>query len=443
MKKKVIEEVEENKEKDKIDSFIKCNENNILKFNNKNFEKNENIYDNLKEEKNNNLFNFLNDEQRSICDILNYKNPTDIQNLIIKELYCQTDNHLSDKNLIIKNRAGSGKTFAFMLSILKNFDFNSSNLQSIIILPTRELALQTSEYFDKINNFKFSDNQKKLTIKYEILIGGNIDINNIKSKKLDKNKIKEDTQIIIGTIGKLYSYFAQKNLMKNLFFNLKIVVIDEADKIIFQNKNDILKKILFKFKEISNFNKNNLKKNHINFILVSASIEERTKRFFADILNKKFRVLNPNSINDYQISNKKLNDNNFEVGIDEKFEFKTNSLSTIKEYYYIFKNEERTSYFENKYSKLLYILNSLKDKFKQALIFYNQKGKGEELASDLRDHGWLATTFIHGDLNQDQRVLLYKKIKNLEIKLIISTDLVNLFFKNIIIVFKGNRFKKC
>jgi superfamily II DNA/RNA helicase len=58
------------------------------------------------------------------------------------------------------------------------------------------------------------------------------------------------------------------------------------------------------------------------------------------------------------------------------------------------------------------------------MLFYNQKGKGEELSNDLRSLNF-STVFIHGDLSQDQRVLIYQQIKRMKTKIIISTDLLS------------------
>ena len=58
------------------------------------------------------------------------------------------------------------------------------------------------------------------------------------------------------------------------------------------------------------------------------------------------------------------------------------------------------------------------------MIFYNKKGKGQELSQDLRNNGF-SICFIHGELNQDERQLIYYKIKTLEYKIILSTDLLS------------------
>jgi len=398
-----------------------------------------------------NYFKFyLNEQQQKICQILKFEKPTEIQELVIEYLFTKekrNDNDKRQENIILKNRAGTGKTFAFIISILKNFDYNCNKLQVIIILPTRELALQTSEYFETLNNYKNSENISEFNFKYQVLIGGHPDINEKKSKLLEKNNkmINKDTQILIGTIGKLIGVFKDKKNSKrnlDLLFNLKTIVLDEADKLIYQNKKNLLSNFLTRISDINEdkgpkkfLNEESkfdiLYTLKINYILVSASLDSGTINFYSQVLKTDFEILEP-IINNIPRMNKFLIEKSQSYLDENKFlkkeklvQNKNENISlNINEYYYVFKHEERTTYFENKYMKLLFILNSLKDNFKQALIFYNQKVKGEELAADLRDQGWQATAFIHGDLSQDQRLLIYKKIKNMQIKLILSTDLV-------------------
>ena len=96
----------------------------------------------------------------------------------------------------------------------------------------------------------------------------------------------------------------------------------------------------------------------------------------------------------------------------------------IKEYNINFYNKNNESFYEQKYKILIIILSSLQKKYNQCLIFYNKKNKGEELSQYLRNYGF-STCFIHGELNQDERQLIYSKIKNLEYKIILSTDLLS------------------
>ena len=56
--------------------------------------------------------------------------------------------------------------------------------------------------------------------------------------------------------------------------------------------------------------------------------------------------------------------------------------------------------------------------------FLIKKIKSQELSQDLRNYGF-SICFFHGELNQDERQLIYYKIKTLEYKIILSTDLLS------------------
>ena len=132
-----------------------------------------------------------------------------------------------------------------------------------------------------------------------------------------------------------------------------------------------------------------------------------TELFYSNILSK--YISNDNNIFNYFTTNndstKILNEN-------------------IKEYYINFYEKKHESFYEQKYKALIILLSSLQIKYNQCLIFYNKKGKGQELSQDLRNYGF-SICFIHGELNQDERQLIYYKIKTLEYKIILSTDLLS------------------
>ena len=132
-----------------------------------------------------------------------------------------------------------------------------------------------------------------------------------------------------------------------------------------------------------------------------------TELFYSNILSK--YISNDNNIFNYFATNndstKILNEN-------------------IKEYYINFYEKKHESFYEQKYKALIILLSSLQIKYNQCLIFYNKKGKGQELSQDLRNYGF-SICFIHGELNQDERQLIYYKIKTLEYKIILSTDLLS------------------
>jgi len=352
----------------------------------------------------NNIGNNINNKDllQNIIEKLGYKYPSSIQEKILSKFLNDKDKDNLISCSVIKSEAGTGKTLAYLIPLIQSIDISIKNqVQKIKITPTRELALQTEEYINKIEN-----------IKYKILIGGKANIpGKIKKEKLDKNDIPT---IIVGTLGKLRDILISKKaktFSKNFLKYLKCIIIDEADKMIEQNKppQNLLESFLnYLFGFI--FKKNDLEKNIKNIrniILCSASFNKTTELFYSNILSK--YISNDNNIFNYFTTNndstKILNEN-------------------IKEYYINFYEKKHESFYEQKYKALIILLSSLQIKYNQCLIFYNKKGKGQELSQDLRNYGF-SICFIHGELNQDERQLIYYKIKTLEYKIILSTDLLS------------------
>ena len=340
---------------------------------------------------------------------LKYENPSEIQIKIIKSLNSlEKEEDKKDKVScsIIKAETGTGKTLAYLIELLQSIDFSKENeIQSLIITPTRELALQTEEYINKIIN-----------LKYKILIGGKANIpGKIKKEKIDRNNVPT---IIVGTLGKLREVLLKKNKKTlknkkdNLLSNIRCIIVDEADKMISQNKppNNLFESFLkYLLEYLFKNNENNIYK---QFILCSASLDDKTELFYTNLISNYINK-DRNEIFKYFKTENDINEKDEKIVNDN-----------IKEYNINFYNKKHESFYEQKYKILIIILSSLQKKYNQCLIFYNKKNKGEELSQDLRNYGF-STCFIHGELSQDERQLIYSKIKNLEYKIILSTDLLS------------------
>lgn len=137
---------------------------------------------------------------------LNFKQPTKIQSLVIPIA-------LNNQNLIGKGKTGSGKTHSFLIPLANKINVHDQTLQSIILLPTRELALQINK---RCKEFFITQSEVKITC----LTGGQ-DVNK------DLNKLNVTPQILIGTPEKIKKLVIEKGTL-----NLSTVhtfIIDEAD----------------------------------------------------------------------------------------------------------------------------------------------------------------------------------------------------------------------
>ncbi len=129
--------------------------------------------------------------------------PTPIQHQVIPIA-------LSGKDVVGIAQTGTGKTLAFGIPMLQKLITVGG--QGLILLPTRELAIQVDEMISKIgSNFK---------IKTAVLIGGASINNQIVALKRNPN-------IIIATPGRLADHLEHKTTTLK---NISMVVLDEADR---------------------------------------------------------------------------------------------------------------------------------------------------------------------------------------------------------------------
>lgn len=138
---------------------------------------------------------------------IGFTQETEIQKKVISKA-------LNGENIIGKSVTGSGKTHAFILPILQKIE-NINELQSLIIVPTRELGMQIYEEMTKIT--KFSEEP----IDIRLYIGGTD-----RDSEINRLNYKQP-QIAIGTLGKIKDLAVETNLLK--IHTVRMVVVDEAD----------------------------------------------------------------------------------------------------------------------------------------------------------------------------------------------------------------------
>lgn len=143
-------------------------------------------------------------------DAKGYKNPTQIQQKSIPNI-------LMGRDLLGCAQTGTGKTGSFLLpiiEILNNGKSKSRMPRSLILAPTRELAIQVSEEFTEIN--------KNLKLQMALIIGG------VSFTEQD-SKLSKGVDILIATPGRLLDQIERGKIILN---DVKILVIDEADRML-------------------------------------------------------------------------------------------------------------------------------------------------------------------------------------------------------------------
>ena len=152
---------------------------------------------------------------------LGYEKPTVIQEKAIPQIIS------SSLDLKAFAQTGTGKTAAFSLPILELLDASNSNVQAIILSPTRELAVQIG------NNIK--DFCKYLKdVKVTTVYGGSSIEDQIRS-------LKRGSQIVVGTPGRTVDLINRRALKLG---NIQWLVLDEADEMLNMGFKDELDKVL-------------------------------------------------------------------------------------------------------------------------------------------------------------------------------------------------------
>ncbi len=136
--------------------------------------------------------------------------PTDVQMSAIPVA-------LTGADLMVSAKTGSGKTAAFMLPLLNRLLADSapnSGTRGLILLPTRELALQTQKMFQNLAAFTH--------IKCGLIIGGEAFSQQIVV-------IRKNPEVIIATPGRLVDHLGKGNID---FKDLEVLILDEADRML-------------------------------------------------------------------------------------------------------------------------------------------------------------------------------------------------------------------
>ncbi len=283
-----------------------------------------------------------------------YSKPTEIQAQAIPHL-------LNKKDLIGIAQTGTGKTASFvlpMLTLLENGRARARMPRTLILEPTRELAAQVSENFEKYG--------KNHRISMALIIGG-VSFED-QNKKLDRG-----VDVLIATPGRLLDQFDRGKI---LLTGVEILVIDEADRMLDMGFIDDIEKICARLP---------VRRQTMLFsATMSPEIERLTKKFLRDPVH--VQVSRTSSTADT---------------IDQKL-VKVSSKP----------DEKRAS--------LRDLIRSAQG-LTNAIIFCNRKRDVATLARSLERHGFSAGA-LHGDMDQKSRMETLDAFKNNRLTLLVASD---------------------
>jgi ATP-dependent RNA helicase DeaD len=161
-----------------------------------------------------------------------FEEPTTIQAMTIPVML------RDDTNIIAQAQTGTGKTAAFGLPLIEMIHSESKTVQALILVPTRELAIQVAE---EINSLKGSKDVKTVPI-----YGG-------QSIDQQLRRLKKGVHIVVGTPGRVIDHLNRRTLKIE---NIEHLVLDEADEMlnmgfiedmeeIFKHTNETKRTLLF------------------------------------------------------------------------------------------------------------------------------------------------------------------------------------------------------
>lgn len=150
----------------------------------------------------------LNDNIQRALDEMGFEELTQIQQEAIPVI-------LEGRDIVGQSNTGTGKTAAFGIPLLQKIDKEVRMPQAIVLLPTRELAVQVANEFRKYG--KYMDGIKTVTVY------GGADIRD------QINKLKGGAQIIVGTPGRVIDLI-DRHVIK--LSELNMAVLDEADEML-------------------------------------------------------------------------------------------------------------------------------------------------------------------------------------------------------------------
>lgn len=297
----------------------------------------------------------LQPELLEAIDHMGFVEATPIQTLAIPAI-------LAQKDLIACAQTGTGKTAAFILPILNKLVGKMDNsIDTLIIVPTRELAIQIEQEIQGLSYF--------VSVGSIAIYGGGSG----KDWDEQKNALQGGTDIIVATPGKLISHISQGYVD---FSKLKHLVLDEADKMLDMGFLDDLMQIFSK-----------LPKQRQN-LMFSATMPPKIRQLAKTLL------VNPEEVT---------------LSISKPAE-------GVKQGIYL-------SFDEQKGPLLNHIISERPD-YSSIIIFTSSKKRVSEIVQLLRKSGFKSQG-VSSNLTQEEREEALRGFRSKRIRIIVATDVMS------------------
>ncbi|KAK9473180.1 ATP-dependent RNA helicase dhh1 [Dipodascopsis tothii] len=167
---------------------------------------------------------------------------------------------LTGRDILARAKNGTGKTAAFIIPALEKVNTKNPKIQALMLVPTRELALQTSQVCKTLG--------KHMNVNVMVTTGGT-------TLKDDIIRLNEAVHIMVGTPGRILD-LAGKGVAD--FSECPIFIMDEADKLLSPEFTPIIEQLLAYFPKDR------------QILLYSATFPLLVKSFMDKHLNKPYEI---------------------------------------------------------------------------------------------------------------------------------------------------------
>nr|BAF57607.1 DEAD box RNA helicase Me31B [Dugesia japonica] len=262
---------------------------------------------------------------------------------------------LIGRDILARAKNGTGKTGAYSIPLLEKIDPSINQIQGIILVPTRELALQTSQICTEL--------AKHTETKIMVTTGGT-------SLKDDIVRLQQTVHIILATPGRVNDLIKRDIVSTNF---CKILVIDEADKLLSADFEEVIDYIISKLPT------------QRQIMLYSATFPQSVQQF----LEKHMR-------------------DPYEINLMDEL-----TLKGISQYYAYVQERQKVHCLNTLFSRL---------QINQSIIFCNTAQRVELLAKKITDLGY-SCYYIHAKMNQVYRNRVFHEFRNGNCRNLVCTDL--------------------
>jgi ATP-dependent RNA helicase DDX31/DBP7 len=236
---------------------------------------------------------------KNMKEVLNFHKLTHVQQKSLPPA-------LDGKDLLIRSATGSGKTLTYALPIVERLHSiqpklnRSQGIHALVIVPTRELCIQTYELF------------VKLVKPFTWLVPGYL--SGGEKRKTEKARLRNGITILISTPGRLCDHLMHTESLK--LDKIEVFVLDEADRLLELGYENDVKKVVDTISEHSKNGNRDIQK-----ILLSATLTAKVKQLAGLTLESPVCVDNENvdTIKD-MLQNSDLDETiTIPTGIEQKY----------------------------------------------------------------------------------------------------------------------------